>query len=94
MTREEARYNDGAVYNVLDDIEYVSKRYKENCEKTANAQLKKSTRGFIVAAIALIYAGYHRASSWYHRGAAEVYDRYDNIVEDSDRFWDERRNMK
>lgn len=94
MTKEEARYNDGAVYNVLDDIEYVSKRYKENCEKTANVQLKKSTRGFIVAAIALIYAGYHRASSWYHRGAAEVYDRYDSIVEDSDRFCDERRNMK
>ena len=93
MTMEEATYNDGAVYNCLDAVSRVSTYYGENCLKKANDHAKKARRGLIFTGVAALvgvaYSVYEFFTAGYYSGETVVYDRYSNMIDDSDKFEDE-----
>ena len=97
MTQDEAHYDTGAIYNVLDDIEHLSQEYGKNCEVEAEKHRKKACYGFFgtlaAALIGFLYTIIHLFSAGYYSGAKEVYGKFDNIIEDSDKIEDEWRDF-
>ena len=89
--------NYGEMYNTLDDIEKLSKTYEKNCADEAVRHQRKAIWGFRLttagALIGTLYTVIHSLASGYFTGASAVYHKYSNIVEDSEKFSEELRNL-
>ena len=81
------------MYNTCDAIEKLSKLYAGNCRERMESHARKAYKGALVTIVGalagFLYTIFQHGAAQYYSGAEDVYHKYDNIVEDCDRFEDE-----
>ena len=86
---------EASFYNVMDDIEHLSKYYEQRYTVRGDKHLAKARIGLLAticgSLFGTLYTLWQVYSAGSYEGASVAFKSFDNIVEDSDKLSDEWR---